>query len=93
MEKLDLLVMIDPYPTMTAVMHDRTDGTYLLPAATQFETYGSVTASNRSIQWRDKVFDPLFESKTTTRSCILLARSSASPTRCSRTSRSTATSL
>jgi len=64
MEKLDLLVIVDPYPTMAAVMNDRKDGTYLLPAATQFETYGSVTASNRSIQWRDKVFDPLFESKT-----------------------------
>ncbi|MCW5698905.1 MAG: molybdopterin-dependent oxidoreductase, partial [Rhodospirillales bacterium] len=63
MEKLDLLVVIDPYPTVTAVMHDRTDGVYLLPAATQFETYGSVTASNRSIQWRDKVIDPVFESK------------------------------
>ncbi|MFW2372060.1 MAG: molybdopterin-dependent oxidoreductase, partial [Gammaproteobacteria bacterium] len=62
MEKLDLMVIIDPYPTVSAVMHDRTDGVYLLPAATQFETYGSVTASNRSLQWRDKIFDPLFES-------------------------------
>jgi formate dehydrogenase major subunit len=35
---------------------------YLLPACTQFETYGSVTASNRSLQWRDKVIEPLFES-------------------------------
>jgi len=60
-EKLDLLVVIDPYPTFSAVMHDRTDGVYLLPAATQFETYGSVTASNRSLQWRDKVVEPLFE--------------------------------
>jgi formate dehydrogenase major subunit len=64
MEKLDLLVVIDPYPTATAVMHDRTDGVYLLPAATQFETYGSVTASNRSLQWREKIFDPIYESKT-----------------------------
>jgi formate dehydrogenase major subunit len=63
MEKLDLLVVVDPYPTMTAVMQDRKNDTYLLPAATQFETYGSVTASNRSLQWRDKVFEPLFESK------------------------------
>ncbi len=62
-EKLDLLVVVDPYPTVSAVMHDRTDGVYLLPACTQFETYGSVTASNRSLQWRDKVVDPLFESK------------------------------
>ncbi len=62
MDKLDLLVVVDPYPTVTAVMNDRTDGVYLLPAASQFETYGSVTASNRSIQWRNKVIDPLFES-------------------------------
>jgi len=63
MEKLDILVVIDPYPTVSAVMHDRTDGVYLLPAATQFETYGSVTASNRSLQWREKVFEPAFEAK------------------------------
>lgn len=62
MEKLDLMVIVDPYPTHAAVMNDRTDGIYLLPAATQFETYGSVTASNRSIQWRDKVIDPVWES-------------------------------
>ncbi|HUT49668.1 MAG TPA: molybdopterin-dependent oxidoreductase, partial [Alphaproteobacteria bacterium] len=63
MEKLDLLVVVDPYPTVTAVLHDRTDGVYLLPASTQFETRGSVTASNRSLQWRDRVFAPLGESK------------------------------
>ena len=62
MEKLDLMVVIDPYPTVSAVLSDRKDGVYLLPAATQFETYGSVTASNRSLQWRDKVIEPLFES-------------------------------
>lgn len=61
MEKLDLLVVIDPYPTTTAVMQDRTDGVYLLPAATQYETRGSVTASNRSVQWRDQVIQPFFE--------------------------------
>ncbi len=62
MEKLDMLVVVDPYPTVSAVMQDRTDGVYLLPACTQFETYGSVTASNRSLQWREKVVEPLFES-------------------------------
>lgn len=62
-EKLDTLVIVDPYPTHAAVMSDRKDGVYLLPACTQFETYGSVTASNRSIQWRDQVIEPLFESK------------------------------
>jgi formate dehydrogenase major subunit len=63
MEKLDLLVVIDPVPTATASMHDRTDGAYLLPAATPFEGYGSVTASNRSLQWRDQVVEPIFEAK------------------------------
>ena len=62
MEMLDLMVIVDPHPTHAAVMNDRTDGIYLLPASTQFETYGSVTASNRSIQWRDKVIDPVWES-------------------------------
>ena len=63
MSNLDMLVVVDPYPTMTAVMQERTDGVYLLPAATQFETYGSVTASNRSLQWRETVVEPVFESK------------------------------
>lgn len=62
MEKLDTLVVIDPYPTVSAVLHDRTDGVYLLPASTQFETRGSVTASNRSLQWRERVVAPVFES-------------------------------
>ncbi|MBL0141306.1 MAG: molybdopterin-dependent oxidoreductase [Betaproteobacteria bacterium] len=63
MEKVDLMVIVDPYPSASAVMPDRKEGVYLLPAATQFETSGSVTASNRSIQWREKVIEPLFESK------------------------------
>ncbi len=71
LDKLDLLVVIDPYPSATAAMAAMTSDTkdvnpnravYLLPASTQFETSGSVTASNRSIQWREKVIEPLFES-------------------------------
>jgi formate dehydrogenase major subunit len=64
MEKLDLMVVIDPVPTFASIIPDRQDGIYVLPAATQFETRGSVTASNRSLQWRDKVFNPAFESRT-----------------------------
>jgi formate dehydrogenase major subunit len=66
MKKLDLMVVIDPYPSASAAMFAkvRKDGAYLLPAATQFETEGSVTASNRSLQWREKVIDPLFDSRT-----------------------------
>jgi formate dehydrogenase major subunit len=63
MEKLDLMVVIDPVPTFASVIPDRKDGVYVLPAATQYETYGSVTASNRSLQWRDKVIEPIFEAK------------------------------
>jgi formate dehydrogenase major subunit len=66
MKKLDLLVVVDPYPSATAAMAAmvRQDGVYLLPAATQMECPGSVTASNRSLQWREKVIDPMFESRT-----------------------------
>ena len=64
MEKLDLMVIIDPVPTFASVIPDRKDGVYVLPACTQYETYGSVTASNRSLQWRDKIVDPVFESKS-----------------------------
>ncbi|MCV5767966.1 molybdopterin-dependent oxidoreductase, partial [Escherichia coli] len=53
---------------------DRTDGVYLLPATTQFETYGSVTATNRSMQWRDKVIEPLFESKVDHEIMYLLSK-------------------
>jgi formate dehydrogenase major subunit len=66
MKKLDLIVIIDPYPSASAAMAAmvRKDGVYLLPAATQFETSGSCTASNRSIQWRERVIRPLFDSQT-----------------------------
>src|SRR3546814_12755579 len=73
MDKLDLLVVVDPYPSATAAMAampgkaedlNPKRAVYLLPAATQFETSGSCTASNRSLQWRDKVIEPLWESRT-----------------------------
>jgi formate dehydrogenase major subunit len=74
MKALDLLVVIDPYPTMTAAMHGRTDNVYLLPATTQFETSGSVTASNRSLQWRERVIQPMFECKTDQEIMYLFAK-------------------
>ncbi|MBM3352536.1 MAG: formate dehydrogenase [Betaproteobacteria bacterium] len=66
MKKLELLVVVDPYPSATAgmVAMARGDGAYLLPASNQFETEGSITASNRSIQWRERVIEPLFEART-----------------------------
>ena len=73
MDKLDLLVVVDPYPSATASMaampgkpedQNPDRAVYLLPAATQFETSGSVTASNRSLQWRERVIEPLWESRS-----------------------------
>ena len=74
MQQLEMMVIVDPYPTVAGVMHGRQDGVYLLPAATQFETTGSVTATNRSLQWRDKVIDPLFEAKPDHEIMYLLSR-------------------
>jgi formate dehydrogenase major subunit len=62
MNALDLLVVADPHPTTFAALHDRPDNTYLLPISTQFECSGSRTASNRSVQWGEKVVEPIFES-------------------------------
>ncbi|WP_428636557.1 formate dehydrogenase subunit alpha, partial [Shewanella sp.] len=64
LDKMDTVVVVDPFPTMAGVMHRRKNGVYLLPASTQFETEGSVSNSGRSQQWREKVIEPLFESKT-----------------------------
>ncbi len=61
LEKLEMIVINDPFPTHMSVMSNRHDGIYLLPATTQFETHGSVTASNRSLQWRERVIEPMFE--------------------------------
>src|SRR3954447_10628409 len=66
MKKLDLMVVIDPYPSASAAMFAkvRKEGAYLLPIATQFETEGSATCSNRSLQWREKGIEPMFDSRT-----------------------------
>ncbi len=74
LEKLDLLVVADPHPTTFAAVSERKDGTYLLPVCTQFETDGSRTASNRSLQWAEKVVEPIFESKDDYEVMYLLAQ-------------------
>jgi formate dehydrogenase major subunit len=63
MEKLELLVVADPHPTTFASIPNRRDGTYLLPVATSLEMDGSRTASNRSLQWGEKIVEPSFEAK------------------------------
>jgi formate dehydrogenase major subunit len=64
LEKVELIVDIDPYVTNTAVLPDRTDGIYLLPAATNYEQWNSSVNTNRDNQWRDKIVDPIWEART-----------------------------
>ncbi len=63
LDHLDLAVFCDPFVNEGAIITDKQNDVYILPAATQFETAGSVTATNRSAQWRDKVIEPMYESK------------------------------
>jgi formate dehydrogenase major subunit len=74
LEKIDLLVVADPHPTTWAVLSERKNDTYLLPICTQFESKGSRTASNRSLQWYEPVVKPIFESKDDYEVMYLLAK-------------------
>jgi len=73
-EALDLLVVADPHPTTFSALSGRKNGTYLLPICTSFETDGSRTASNRSIQWGEKFVEPIFESKDDYEALYLLSK-------------------
>jgi len=64
LDALDLIVLADPFVNEAAILTDKKDDVFILPAATQFETSGSVTATNRSAQWRSEVVKPMYESKT-----------------------------
>jgi formate dehydrogenase major subunit len=73
-EALDLLVVVDTVPTSWAVLSERKNDTYLLPAGTAFESSGTRTASNRSLQWYDRVVNPIFEAKADYEIIYRLAR-------------------
>ena len=62
-DKLDMLIVVEPFLNEVAILSDRKDGIYVLPACTQFESEGYVTATNRSAQWRTQIIKPLYESK------------------------------
>ncbi|HMA14761.1 MAG TPA: molybdopterin-dependent oxidoreductase, partial [Kiloniellaceae bacterium] len=74
LEQVELLVVIDLVPTLAAVLGDRQDGVYLLPAGSTMEIAGSVTNSQRAVQWREKVIDPMFEAKSDYEITYLLAQ-------------------
>lgn len=63
MEKVELLVGVDPHATIAASLADRPDGIIVLPASTVFEEEGSVSNSARQIQWRNKLVEPMYDSK------------------------------
>lgn len=63
MEALDLLVVIDIFPSVASVMADRDDGVVILPAASPYEHPGSVTNSHRSVQWKDTIKPPSHNTK------------------------------
>ncbi len=63
LDNLELLVLADPFVNEAAVVTHKQDNIFLLPSATQFESSGTVVATNRSGQWRFQVTDPLYESK------------------------------
>ncbi|SER75110.1 formate dehydrogenase major subunit [Tranquillimonas rosea] len=73
LQDAELVVVVDPYPTQTAIEADRDNGMYILPSGTTMEMSGTVTNSNRSIQWREKVVDPVFEAKADTEILYLLS--------------------
>jgi formate dehydrogenase major subunit len=64
---------VDTVPTTWAVLSERKNGTYLLPSGTQFESSGTRTASNRSLQWYDQIVKPIFEAKEDYEILYLLA--------------------
>ncbi len=74
LEMIELMVVADPHPTTWAVLSERKNGTYLLPTASQFESKGCRTASNRSLQWYERVVAPIFESKDDYEIMYLLAK-------------------
>ena len=64
LDKLDLVVFIDPYVNDAAVITTRSDNMFLLPAASQMETSGSVINTSRVAQWRFEVVKPMYEART-----------------------------
>lgn len=64
LDKMEMVVFIDPYVNDAAVITTRNDNLFLLPAASQVETSGTVVNTGRSAQWRSKVVEPLYEART-----------------------------
>ncbi|AFI06081.1 NAD-dependent formate dehydrogenase subunit alpha [Helicobacter cetorum MIT 99-5656] len=73
-EKLDLMVIAEPFLNEAAILSDKKDNIYVLPIATQFENEGIVVATNRAAQWRSQVVKPLYECKQDHELMFLMAK-------------------
>jgi formate dehydrogenase major subunit len=74
LEKLELMVVADPHPTIFSAISDKKDNIYLLPACTSLEMEGTRTASNRSLQWGEQIVEPAFEAKNDYEIMYILAK-------------------
>jgi len=65
MENLDLLVVVDVFPSVASVLPDFEEGPpiLLLPASSQYEHYRSLTNTHRATQWSEPVRSPAHNSK------------------------------
>jgi formate dehydrogenase major subunit len=63
MEELEMLVVVDIFPSLASVLPERDDGVILLPAASQYEHWRSLTNSHRAVQWSEPVRPPSHEAK------------------------------
>lgn len=63
LEKVDLVVSVDPHSTIASALPERDNGIISLPASTVFEKDGTVTTTGRQVQWRNKLVEPRFDSK------------------------------
>ncbi len=64
MENLDLVVVVDLFPSVASVLPDLDDTELvLLPASSQYEHHRSVTNSHRSVQWSEPVRTPSHNSR------------------------------
>jgi formate dehydrogenase major subunit len=65
LENIDLLVVVDMFPSVVSVLPDFEEAPpiLLLPVASQYEHHRSVTNSHRSVQWSEPVRPPSHNTK------------------------------
>jgi formate dehydrogenase major subunit len=61
LEKAELVVFVDPFVADAAVIPDKDDHLFVLPATTQIENSGITVNTSRVAQWRFQVVEPMYE--------------------------------